>query len=463
MVKIFIGRHQELKTLADQYAQPRSNLIPIYGRRRIGKSELVLHFLRNKPGFYFLGQKAAAEANLKAFCEAAAQFHQEPLLRQSGDWEQALREAVNRWRGAAKLIVAFDEFQWTAQAAPEVLSILQGLWDREWNRTGRIMLLVCGSQIGFMEREVLGRQSPLYGRRTTQLPMTPFNHIEAAQFHPGLQLEDKAQIYFLTGGVAFYLREFEHRSIEENIRERFLDPHSVLALEPDFLLREELREVAPYYSILMAVAGGATRHKDIARELGGDTRNLNYYLKQLVRIGYLGKRHPVGNSRTPERQVNYEISDALLRFWFHFIYPHESQIRALSKEMAFQTIIKPGLAAYWGECFERLCRESLPLIYAAEQISGWRAIGEYWDKKVQIDVVGVRNDNWIDLGECRWGHVASLPALQAELLAKAAKFPNRLNMSIGHRLFVRQSFPRRTTAGQVKLHTLRDIYHLPSR
>src|SRR5437879_4866230 len=99
MVKEFLGRRPELGTLVAQYADERSNLLPIYGRRRIGKSELILHFLRDKPGLYFLGQRAAAETNLRSFREVAAEFHRDPLLRRSATWEEALRETVNRWRG----------------------------------------------------------------------------------------------------------------------------------------------------------------------------------------------------------------------------------------------------------------------------------------------------------------------------------------------------------------------------
>src|SRR5438874_6181749 len=151
MVKLFIGRRKELATLEAQYHQARSNLLPIYGRRRIGKSELILHFLRNKPGLYFLGQRAAGEANLKGFGEMAAKFHGDPLLRRSASWEEALRETVKHWHGKKKLIIALDEFQWTAQASLELLSVLQGLWDREWRQNERVMILLCGSQIGFME------------------------------------------------------------------------------------------------------------------------------------------------------------------------------------------------------------------------------------------------------------------------------------------------------------------------
>src|SRR5439155_17634279 len=183
MANSFIGRQEELKTLAAQYASQRSNLIPVYGRRRIGKSELILHFLRNKPAIYFLGQKAAGETNLKGFCQMAAEFHRDDLLRRAGNWDEALWETVRRWQGRPKLIIALDEFKWTAQASPELLSVIQGLWDRQWRDNRRVMLLLCGSQIGFMEREVLGKESPLYGRRTAQLPMVRFNHLEAARFH----------------------------------------------------------------------------------------------------------------------------------------------------------------------------------------------------------------------------------------------------------------------------------------
>jgi AAA+ ATPase superfamily predicted ATPase len=460
MAKEFIGRKRELATLAEEYQRASSNLIPIYGRRRIGKSELILHFVRDKPHAYFLGQKANAEANLRSFRRTAAQFHRDDLFLRAEDWEEALRQTVRRWQGKEKLVVALDEFQWVAQASPELLSVIQGLWDREWQESGRVMVLLCGSQIGFMESAVLGRESPLYERRTKQLAMQPFNHLEAARFHPHLQVQDQAEIYFITGGVAHYLQAFSDESIEANIRNCFLDPHSALALEPDFLLREELREVAPYASILLAIAGGATRHKEIAKEVGGDTHNLNYYLKQLDKIRYVGKRHPEAGRPPQARHVYYRISDPLLRFWFHFIFPNESQVRAQSKELAFQTVIKPRLASFWGYCFEELCRECLPLIYSQEGVAGWKAIGEYWDARVQIDVVGVRNDHWTDLGECRWGNVKSLAALEGELTRKTALYPNRLNHSIGRRLFIGEKSRGQETLSGTKTHTLKELYSL---
>ncbi len=460
---MFIGRRKELDALSSQEAQDRSNLLPIYGRRRIGKSELILHFMRGKAGLYFLGQRAAGEINLRGYCQVAAETLREPLLCRAASWEEALRETVRRWRGKGKLIICLDEFQWIAQSAPELTSVIQGLWDRDWQRTGRVMLLLCGSQVGFMEREVLGRHSPLFGRRTGQIHLLPFNHLEAAQFHPELQVRDKALIYFVTGGVAYYLGEFEPRSVAENLRDCFLDQHSVLAVEPEFLLREELREVGPFYSILMAIAGGASRFKEIAQEIGADTHNLNYYLKQLEAIGYVGKRFPVCQPTPPSpasRRVAYEITDGLLRFWFHFIFPQESRIRAMSTDLAFHALIQPALASYWGNCFERFCRENLPRLYAVEGIN-WAACGEYWDKQVQIDVVGIRKDEWTDLGECRWGRVPSLPALQRELAAKASLFPNKLKHSLGLRLFVQEERPgRRRELENCKLHTLNDLYDL---
>jgi AAA+ ATPase superfamily predicted ATPase len=460
MANEFIGRKSELETLQQEYDRDSSNLIPIYGRRRIGNSELVLHFLRDKPHVYFLAQKANADTNLKIYRRTIAQFHGDDLLLRVETWQEALEQTICRWKGKAKLILALDEFQWAAQSSLELLSVIQGLWDREWSKSGRIMVLLCGSQVGFMEKEVMGQASPLYGRRTKQLPMRPFNHLEAARFHPRLKPRDQAEIYFLTGGVAHYLRAFSEDSVETNIRNCFLDPHSALALEPDFLLREELREVAPYSTLLMALAGGATRHKDIAREMGGDTRNLNHYLRQLLSIRYICKRYPETGRPPLARHVTYAIDDPLLRFWFHFIFPNESQIRALSKEMAFQTLIKPGLDSFWGYCFEGFCRECLPLIYKQEGVSGWKAVGEYWDSRVQIDVVGIRTDHWTDLGECRWGHVSSFPALQRELNEKMEKFPNPLNHSIGRRVFLQETPKKMQSIPGVSLHTLEDLYRL---
>ena len=247
----FIGRSAELGVLKRALGSARSELIPIYGRRRVGKSEFILKFMAGNPGVYYLGQQSSAALHVREFLEEAARALGMPLLAElrTADWRQALVTVVAQWTAArpgAKLIIALDEFQWIAALSPGILSGLQQAWDRSWKDAGTVVLLLCGSYLGFMEREVLGRASPLFGRRTARIHLQPFGYLDAARFHPRWSPTDRARAYFLVGGLPQYLLSLDDtRSIDVNIRRHLLDEFAPLFHEPTFLLREELREIAP--------------------------------------------------------------------------------------------------------------------------------------------------------------------------------------------------------------------------
>lgn len=456
----FIGRERELQVLASAWDGPRSAFIPIYGRRRVGKSELILHFLRDKPALYYLGKKAPAGLQLREFLKVASAALAEPLLASYSvdGWSEALDAVMARREG--KLALVFDEFQWIVESSPELPSLLQERWDRQWQHSGDLLLILCGSYVGFMERKVLGRRSPLFGRRTAQILLRPFDYREAARFHPRYSLVDHARTYFVCGGIPLYLRMFsEGSSFETNLAAQLLDEHAALYQEPDFLLREELREVESYYAVLLAVAAGHTVVREIARISGIGSGSLPYYLKQLVELGYLARRHPLTGEKPSSRDVRYEISDPLLRFWFRFVFPDQSQLRRLGPERGYRERVKPQLDAYFGGCFERLCREALPRLYEREGIMAACEVGEYWSKTLQIDVVGLRDDGWTDLGECKWGKVRSALAVEREFEEKIASYPNRRNATLGRRIFTRRDPPaRRAGRSETRWHSLADLY-----
>lgn len=462
----FIGRDKELALLDAAHRSDRSAFIPIYGRRRVGKSELILHFLRDRSGIYFLGKKAQAGLQIREFLSEAAVVLGEPLLATfpAEGWMAALDAVVERWGDRGKLVLAFDEFQWTAESSPELPSVLQDCWDRRWKGRGNVMLILCGSYIGFMEREVLGKRSPLFGRRTAQILLQPFGYREAALFHPGASATDRAEIYFICGGIPLYLQCFtKGRSVEQSIAASLLHEFAPLYREPDFLLREELREIESYYAILLAMASGAPTSREIARRTGIGERGLHYYLKQLLELGYVARRYPLTGGKPVARHVRYYLDDALLRFWFRYIYPNASFILQMGAERAIADRIRPDLESYFGLCFERLCREALPVLYAQEGVSTGFEVGEYWDKTTQIDVVGLRDDRFTDLGECKWGVVRSRKGLEDDLEAKVARYPNPRGATIGRRIFTRGSAPRASSGSRARWHSLEDLYSTKPR
>jgi AAA+ ATPase superfamily predicted ATPase len=458
----FIGRKRELDVLETAYRAADSAFVPIYGRRRVGKSELILQFIEDKPAIYFLGTKSAKAFQIRDFLEVAASKLKQPFLASLSprDWKSALEAVWAQWTDGRKLVLVLDEFQWAVESAPELPSVLQALWDLEWSKAGNVFLIVCGSFIGFMEKDVLGSESPLFGRRTAQILLRPFSFGEAALFHPNYSIAEKARTYFICGGVPLYLKLFKPNvSVQGNIRANFLDEYAVLFREVDFLLREELREVENYYSVLMSLASSLFSGQAISRNISMDSRNLPYYLQQLTELGYVSKKYPLTGRGPIARHVRYVISDPLLQFWFRFVYPHRSYIVQAGSEEAFQDIIVPHLPSFYGMCFESLCREALPLFYKLEGIRTKYEIGEYWDKSCQIDVVGYRDDGWTDIGECKWSTKLSPFEVLGELDAKIGHYPNSRQATIHRRVFTRKKPKRIPPACAATWHSLEELYN----
>jgi len=234
-----------------------------------------------------------------------------------------------------------------------------------------------------------------------------------------------------------------------------MDEFAPLSREPDFLPREELKEVRHYYALLMALGDQSMRQQELAIRSGIPLRSLPYYLAMLERLGYVSRKRPLAPSGVPTRRVRFALSDSLLRFWFRFIYPNVDRIAQSGVSLAFEQFIRPGLDAHWGLCFEHLCREALPAIHLSEGIADAAEIGEYWDGKTQVDVVGLRGDNRIDLCECKWGVCSK--GVEKELQAKIAGYPNPGGLTIEGRIFCRKK-PARIADTLFRWYDIEEIY-----
>lgn len=340
----FFGRESEHRLLQEAYDAAESAFIPIYGRRRVGKSALILHAFEDVPHLYFTGKQAPAAMQRRAFLREAARTWDIPALDgpETADWNQAIDLVLAHAPKDRKLVLSLDEFQWMAEASPELPSILQEYWDREWQHSGKMVLILCGSYLGFMERDILGRKSPLFGRRTAQIGLQPFHFHETILFHPNWSLIDRARAYFICGGIPYYLNTFKRgRSIPENIREAFLGEHALLHYEADFLLREELRELEIYHAILTCLANGSHPNKDIANRAGIDPGRLTHYLNTLIQLGYVRKHYPSTGKPPAAKQVRFSLEAPLLRFWFHFIFPNHSYLAQTPTATAYRDLVQP--------------------------------------------------------------------------------------------------------------------------
>ena len=330
-----------------------------------------------------------------------------------------------------------DEFQWSAAASPELPSVIQGLWDGSWRHDDKVFLILCGSFVGFMEREVLGRESPLFGRRTGQIHLQPFGYREAAEFHPGYSLRDRATTYFVCGGVPLYLRAFSDRmSVEDNLAAQILDPHAPLHREPDFLVREELREVERYYGILLAVATGDCTPTAIASRTGVDVRQLAYYLQQLLDLGYLQRRRPLTTRSGRSQGVRYAIGDPPASILVPFPVPATQRHHAPRSASCAARVDQAGIAGLLGPVLRVVVPRGASRPSRARgrhrQRHGGRILGcAVADRRRRRAGRRSHRTGRMQVGQ----RVRSGRPILAELEAKVAAYPNPTNATVGLRVF----------------------------
>jgi hypothetical protein len=207
------------------------------------------------------------------------------------------------------------------------------------------------------------------------------------------------------------------------------------------------------------LSSGDKTNRELSRAIDIDERAISYYLNTLILQGYVIKHYPLTGAKTNIKQVHYKLNDPLLRFWFRFIYPYGSAIHQLGQINAFSNLIKPYLESFFSSGYKTLCREALRLLYHKEELACGYEIGEYWDEDIEIDIVGYRNDSVIDICECKWGKISSIPRLVHDLNTKISRYPNKDGKRINCRLFLR-STEKQTKNADIKTHLLSDLYRL---
>jgi uncharacterized protein len=406
----FIGRSQELKTLEERWRSKSSELVVLYGRRRVGKTELIRRLARKKRTLFSVGTRSDARSQIRHFVEELARWMNDPDLTALPitDWDAVFgRLSVGLKKMRGKSLIVLDEFPWMAQASPELPSLLQKWWDREWSRNGKVVLLLCGSYFGFMEREVLSQKSPLFGRRTGVMLLRPLPFVESRQFHKNLPLKEQLKRHLLCGGIPAYHKLLQSSgSLSEGLIRAFFDADAPLAREADFLLMEELKEPKLYFSLLESLGAGRKGMSELAGSLGLQPSRLPYYTKSLMDLHYIERLTPLLTYRSlSERKTLYRIKDPLLRFWFTFVYPHINSIERLEPKMVYATLVAPHLDAYWGIAFEPLAAELLLSGKLLPKLSEPFKVGTYWDKQLQIDFVIALQSGLSYFGEAKWNKI----------------------------------------------------------
>lgn len=462
---MFYCREEELNILNRRYKKGRFECIIIYGRRRVGKTALINEFCKGKPTIYFSALSASAQENLEALSGAIYTFrHPEgaaaPAYR---SFEDALDE-ITVMSQQQRLVFVIDEYPYLAKAEKSISSRLQHLIDHRW-QNGQLYLILCGSSMSFMEYQVLGYESPLYGRRTAQLKIQALTYREMTRFHPELSCQDQALLYGVTGGIPHYINKLDvEGSMDEAILENLFATSSYLFEEPENLLKQELREPAVYNSVITAIAGGASRLNEIATRVGLESGICAKYLKVLLELGILKKETPI--TEKPGKKTVYSIEDNFFRFWFRFVPKNMSIISAGRMRQVYELAVKRYYPEYMGLIFEKMCQEYLRR-YVTDLPILLSDIGQWWGtdpkarKEVQIDIVGTPVEgNAYLIGSCTYRN-EKIGLEELELLQHYASV-FRKDGIFHYYIFSKGGFTpalmEAAANAQVHLLTLEDIY-----
>lgn len=443
--RLFLNRGDELAALRDQWKMAGARYFVLWGRRRVGKTELLNRFIEGKRAFYFEATDTTELNQLRSLSEELAATSGNQLLAAQPvtNWTAALAAIDQYARAGDRTVVILDEFQFLA-AQQRQLETLLNTW---WRRTGRelsLVFIIAGSEVSFFREDVLGGK--MYGRRDGQMNLRPFDYKSAALFTPSYAAVDKVRTYAVCGGMPYYLATWDEAvPLDENILRNILYREGLLHEEAELLLRQELRDPRQYFSVLEAVARGRTQNNQIVQHTGLDKAQVYQHLRTLERLQLVEQQRPVTASPT-SLKTSYAILDGFLNFYFRFVEPYTSRLRnrAEAEKHLRQTVL-PQLDHFVSKpAWERICREYLR---AAEPDA--RAVGSWWAKvqvapkrteEREVDGVAIDTDgNVLATASCKWTDSPLGYGEERLLSALEAHIPNADNVQ-RHYFFSRSGF-----------------------
>ena len=411
MTHALYGRASELAELNALLTQRGAQNILVYGRRRVGKTTLVLEWARQTglPLLYWVATRETPAQLRRSFSGVLWRwvYPESQAVPRFETWAD-LFETTAQLIGERRVILILDEFSYAAEADPALPSYLQAAWDHFFKET-HLILIVMGSHLGMMTR-LMSYDAPLYGRFTAQLPVAPLPFPALQDFLPRYETAERVAAYAMVGGIPGYLERFDDTTnVGANIQRLFVRRTGMFRSEPFVLIGDVIRrETQTYEAILQAIAGGAHTPQTIGEKLELASSYLSPYLKQLEELHLIERQLPATlplKERQTSKKSRYVLADPYLRFYFRFIAPNLHLVEQEMPELLWERIAEQFRAFVGSTAFEGLAREWVR-VQARRGKLGFlpEMIGSHWSAEAQIDVVAL---NWrervILLGECKWG------------------------------------------------------------
>jgi hypothetical protein len=399
----FFNRAEELNFLHKKFRSKQPELLIFRGRRRVGKTFLLKEFSRQINGLYLLATVTSAQDQLQSFSQAVSDYFGDPLpaMRPFAAWEELFLYLQQRLQKRTAVII--DEYPYLLEAQPGLSTILQKYWDEYYRANNNMLLVLNGSALSMMEKETLASKAPLYGRRTGQWFVSPFDPIENNEFFANTSLIRGIEWYAISGGMPYYSQIFSrHATPLEAIFHEVLTYGEALFDEVEFVLRGEFRNPRSYFPILKTIAAGSQKFGEISSKTGYDRANLTKYLSVLEALHLIRRDVPI-TENNPEKSKKglYFISDYFMNLWFHYAFPHRSKLETGGREQIMEKIIRPSFDKFISRVCERIIRQLLLKDFFKLNLQFDR-VGRHWDSQTEIDIFAYTKDGDTVIGEIKW-------------------------------------------------------------
>ena len=453
----FIGRKNELNELEIRYSSGRKEFGVVYGRRRIGKSALIAHFLSDKKSILFQAKKDNAYGNLRSFSYELNKVFHYPKNYVFGSWEEAF-DAVLEYAQNERFVLAIDEYPYILEQDASFSSVLQEFIDRA---TENIFVLISGSDVSLLKKEIQDHASPLYKRRTFEMSITQMPYKEAVEFLLDFPNETKCDYLALMSTFPYYLSAINHAlSFEDNIKNLLFNQYGTFFTLPDQLLSNSTKVQDVYNAILTAIAHRKRTNKEIADYIHEEESKVSKYLLTLLESELVIKCETfMGNKKTNY----YEIGDPLLRFWYTFIFDNQERIKT-NGEKVYQEV-KEHIRQFICRGFEEVCRLYIQQLNTDGELSEvfpklqmYRVEKSKLGRSVEIDGLALANDTLLVI-ECKYRNVPFNMDMLKHLKESVSVFADKYERK--YYVFSKTGFTtevKQVEEGNVKLFELKDLF-----
>ena len=355
----FIGRKEELSKLDKVINSDEMNFTLIYGRRRVGKSELVSQALSKSEvkKLYYECKQVAQESNVNGLSEIVSETMGLPKLGFTDI--ESLLNYIFELSTKEKMVLVLDEYPYLRESVKGMDSILQGVVDK-YRKDSKLTLIILGSYVEVM-RSLLEHENPLYGRVDLTINLKQMDYYESSFFYPNYSAEDKVRIYSVFGGIPYYNRLIDDsKSVKENIIELIASPGARLENEVSMYLNAELSKIVNANEVFEALSRGFSKYSDILSQShvsSGPT--LVDVLDKLISMEVVVKTAPINDSAN-KKKIAYYICDNLSLFYYRYIFKYSSQMQIMDSDIFYKKYIEKDFEEYYvPHMFENVCRQYL--------------------------------------------------------------------------------------------------------